>query len=124
MNRIFEPKGFFTVPDGTDVSPFLNATDTNQSDVPWGALGDVSIAAGRLKPGIVLWIHCHPVLVLVTYVVSGSLTVHMKGPEDLEPYRLDLHKGQAALCKTALTGRLPRGLFLITDFTAPYTDLS
>lgn len=97
MNQIFEPRGFFTVPDGTDVSPFLNATDTNQSEVPWGALGDMSIAAGRINPGVVSWIHCHPVLVQVTYVVSGLLTVHMRGPGDHEPYRLDLHKGQAAL---------------------------
>src|SRR5882672_3609160 len=97
MNRMFEPRGYFTVPDGTEVSPFLNATDTNQSDVPWDALGDMSIAAGRIKPGVTSWIHCHPVLVQVTYVVSGQLTVHMKGPGDASPYRRDLQKGQAVV---------------------------
>jgi hypothetical protein len=35
MKRVFEPRGFFTVPDGTDVSPFLNATDSKQPHVPW-----------------------------------------------------------------------------------------
>jgi len=94
---MFEPRGYFTVPDGTEVSPFLNATDTNQSDVPWDALGDMSIAAGRIKPGVTSWIHCHPVLVQVTYVVSGQLTVHMKGPGDASPYRRDLQKGQAVV---------------------------
>ena len=34
MNRVFSARGFFTVPDGTDVSPFLNATDVMQDDVP------------------------------------------------------------------------------------------
>lgn len=97
MNRIFEPRGYFTVRDGTDVSPFLNATDSKQGDVPWGALGDMSIAAGRINPGVMSWIHCHPVLVQVTYVVSGRLTVQMKGPTDRESYRLDLREGQAVL---------------------------
>jgi hypothetical protein len=48
MNRIFTAGHYFTVPDGTDVSPFLNATACEQSDLAWGALGDMSIAAGRL----------------------------------------------------------------------------
>ncbi len=97
MKRIFEPRGYFTVPDGTDVSPFLNARDSNQSDVPWYALGDMGIASGRIKPGVASWIHCHPVVTQVTYVVSGELTVHMKAPQDSGPYFLDLRKGQAAV---------------------------
>ncbi len=36
MNRVFEARGYFTVPDGTEVSPFLNASDVMQKDVPWG----------------------------------------------------------------------------------------
>lgn len=51
MNRIFEPGGYIVVPDGTEVSPFLNASDLNQQNVPWGALGEMSIAAGRGRPG-------------------------------------------------------------------------
>ena len=54
MNRIFKPRGFFTVPDGTQVSPFLNATDTTQTDVPWGSLGNMSVVVGRIDimPGL------------------------------------------------------------------------
>lgn len=37
MNHVFEPLGFFPVPDGTDVSPFLNAHDVNQKKLPWGS---------------------------------------------------------------------------------------
>jgi mannose-6-phosphate isomerase-like protein (cupin superfamily) len=97
MNRIFEPRGYFTVPDGTEVSAFLNATDVTQNDVPWNALGDMSIASGRIAAGVVSWIHAHPVLTQVTYVVSGALTVHMKQPDEAQPYPLALHRGQAVL---------------------------
>lgn len=96
-NRTFEPRGYFTVPDGTDVSPFLNATDTQQTDVPWDALGDMSIASGRINPGVVSWIHYHPVLTQVTYVVSGRLVVLMRGARDPAPYSLELENGQAAI---------------------------
>src|SRR5690349_17955296 len=48
MNRIFEPRGYFRVPDGTLVSPFLNATDSTHEGLPWGFLGDLSIASGLI----------------------------------------------------------------------------
>ena len=97
MNRIFEARGYFAVPDGTEVSPFLNPTDSNQADVPWGALDDMSIAAGRINPGAASWVHRHPVVTSVTFVVAGSLTLHMKGARDLVPYTLNLTRGQAAV---------------------------
>jgi hypothetical protein len=70
MQHVFEPRGYFTVPDGTDVSPFLNATDVNQRDVPWGALGEMSIASGRIKPGVNSWVHIFPAVTQVTYLLS------------------------------------------------------
>jgi mannose-6-phosphate isomerase-like protein (cupin superfamily) len=97
MNRLFRPAGYFTVPDGTDVSPFLNATDSEQTDVPWGALGDMSIAAGRIKPGTVSWIHMLPLASQVTYLVSGRLQIRMKDSGSSHPYQLDLRPGDAAL---------------------------
>jgi len=97
MNRVFEPSGYFPVPDGTEVSAFLNGTDVTQNDVPWNALGAMSIASGRIGPGVVSWIHAHPVLTQVTYVVTGALTVRMKGPNEIRPYSLTLHRGQAVL---------------------------
>lgn len=99
MNRIFEPKGYFTVPDGTDVSAFLNASDSTQDLLPGGAIGDMSIASGRIEPGVESWIHCLPLLAQVTYVVSGHLTVRMRDPGDREPYRLELVRGQAAVTR-------------------------
>jgi mannose-6-phosphate isomerase-like protein (cupin superfamily) len=99
MNRAFSARGFFTVPDGTDVSPFLNATDVMQDDVPWGALGEMGIAAGRIPAGIHSWIHVHPVVVQVTYVVSGQLNIRMKEFETADPYDLALAAGQAVVTR-------------------------
>ena len=97
MNRVFKPRGFFTVPDKTEVSPFLNATDTMQEDVPWGALGDISIAAGRIKAGVHSSVHVHPVVTQVTYVVAGNLTVRMQATADAGYYDLILKSGQAVI---------------------------
>ena len=97
MNRIFEPRGYFKVPDGTYVSAFLNATDTTQDDVPCGALGHVSIAAGRIEPKVHSWVHVHPVVTQVTFVLAGTLTVRMKDPGNGEPYTLPLPAGQAVV---------------------------
>jgi len=97
MNRIFRPRGFFTVPDGTDVSPFMNATDAMQQDVPWGALGDMSIAAGRIGARVMSWIHVHPVVTQVTYLVSGRLGIRMKEAKLPQPYDLELGAGMAVL---------------------------
>ncbi|KRB36153.1 cupin domain-containing protein [Microbacterium sp. Root180] len=78
MNRVFEASGYFTVPDGTDVSAFLNATDATERDLPWDALGELSIASGRVPAGVHSWVHVHPVVTQVTYVLSGRLTIRMK----------------------------------------------
>lgn len=66
MDQIFSPRGFFTVPDGTDVSPYLNASDVMQDDVPWGLLGEMSIAAGRIRPGVHSGVVIHPAVTQVT----------------------------------------------------------
>jgi mannose-6-phosphate isomerase-like protein (cupin superfamily) len=97
MKRIFQQRGYFEVPDGTEVSPFLNATDANQTDVPWGLIGEMSIAAGRIGPGVQSWVHVHPVITQVTYVVSGDLAIRMKDPSTTDPYDLELRPGQAVV---------------------------
>ncbi len=97
MNRIFKPRGYITVPDGTKVSAFLNATDTSQPDVPWGALGEVSVASGRIDAGVSSWIHSHPAVMQITYLVSGRLTIRMMDASVAEPYSLDLQPGEAVL---------------------------
>ena len=97
MNRIFEARGYVTVPDGTEVSAFLNATDTTQSDVPWGALGEMSIASGRIRPKVHSWVHVHPAVTQVIYLLAGALTVRMKDAVAAEPYDLHLRAGQAVV---------------------------
>ena len=99
MNYIFTARGYFTVPDGTEVSAFLNATDVTQGDVPWGALGEMSIAAGRIGPKVHSWVHMHPAVTQVTYVRSGGLTVRMKDASSPEPYDQKLQPGQAVVCE-------------------------
>ena len=97
MDHIFEPRGYFTVPDGTEVSPFLNATDTNQTDVPWGILGEMSLAAGKIGPGISSYIHLHPAVTQITYLTSGNLRIWMKDAESTKRYKKDLETGQAVI---------------------------
>ncbi len=99
MNHVFEPRGFFTVPDGTDVSPFLNATDMNQTDLPLGALGEMSIAAGRVRPKVHSAVHMHPVVTQVTYVLAGELTVRMKDRGMAAFYDVPLKAGQAVVTR-------------------------
>ena len=101
MNQKFKARGFFTVPDGTEVSPFLNATDINQTDVPLGLLGEMSIAAGRVGPGVWSVIHMHPVVTQVTYVLAGLLTVRMKDDDSAHFYDVRLNAGQAVVTRPA-----------------------
>ena len=77
MKRIFRPGEFFIVPDGTQVSAFLNATDSTIADIPM--LDGMSIAGGRIASGARSKIHVHPAVTQVTYVLSGDLTVKNEG---------------------------------------------
>jgi len=92
MNRLFEclDSGFFKVPDGTLVNPFLNPKDI-MSGLPWDVLDGLGITAGYIDPGIVSEIHVHPFISQVTVLLSGSLDIHMKdfGNGDT-PYTLEL----------------------------------
>jgi mannose-6-phosphate isomerase-like protein (cupin superfamily) len=97
MKQVFQPLGYFTIPDGTNVSPFLNGTDVQQLGVPWDALGDMSIASGRVPPSLHSGIHVHPVVTQVTYLLAGTLTVRMKDAFHAEPYDLRLEPGQAVV---------------------------
>jgi mannose-6-phosphate isomerase-like protein (cupin superfamily) len=99
MNRVFEPRHFSIVPDGTEVSAFLNATDTNQPDLPLGALAEMSIAAGRVRPRLHSAVHVLPVVTQVTYVVAGELTVRMKERDASASYDLRVKAGQAVVTR-------------------------
>jgi quercetin dioxygenase-like cupin family protein len=97
MKRVFRPGDFFTVPDGTEVSAFLNATDSTIADIPSDVPEGMSIAAGRIAPGARSKIHVHPAVTQVTYVLSGDLTVKMKGATDAQPYVLEAAAGSAVI---------------------------
>jgi mannose-6-phosphate isomerase-like protein (cupin superfamily) len=96
MNRVFSITAPFRVPDGTWVSPFLNAKD-GQSDLPFDLLDGFSLAAGVIDPNSCSKIHVMPFVIQVTFVRSGDLAVKMKGPDEAEPYILRLTAGQAVL---------------------------
>jgi mannose-6-phosphate isomerase-like protein (cupin superfamily) len=96
MNRVFLINAPFRVPDGTWVSPFLNARDS-QSDLPFDLLDGVSLAAGMIEANSRSRIHVMPFVTQITFVRRGTVTVRMKGPSDTEPYTLRLTSEQAVL---------------------------
>jgi len=81
MNRLFEclDAGYFRVPDGTLVNPYLSPKG-DRSGLPWEVPSGLSVAAGYLEPGIVSEIHVHPFITQVTVILSGALDIHMKDP--------------------------------------------
>ena len=97
MKRVFHPGNFFAVPDGTEVSAFLNATDSTIAEIPSGVLEGMSIAAGRIAARTRSKIHVHPTVTQVTYVLSGDLTVKMKDPGEAQRYVLEVATGSAVI---------------------------
>jgi hypothetical protein len=69
---------------------FLNPKDI-MSGLPWDILDGLSIAAGYIEAGIVSEIHVHPFISQITVLISGSLDIHMKDPENMDaPYQVQL----------------------------------
>jgi mannose-6-phosphate isomerase-like protein (cupin superfamily) len=96
MNRVFAISSPFQVPDGTWVSPFLNAKDS-ESDLPFDLLDGFSLAAGTIEPSSSSRIHVMPLVSQVTFVRAGELAVRMKGTNDVQPYLLRLAPAEAVL---------------------------
>ncbi|MCP5060090.1 MAG: cupin domain-containing protein [bacterium] len=57
----------------------------------------MSIAAGAIGPRVSSWIHRHPAVTQVTYVVSGQLLIWMKEEDGGKPYSLRIRPGQAVV---------------------------
>ena len=76
MNQLFRIGNTFQIPDGTMVSPFLNAKDV-LSDLPFDLLDGFSIAAGEIPSSVKSKIHIHPVVTQVTFVCEGKITITM-----------------------------------------------
>jgi mannose-6-phosphate isomerase-like protein (cupin superfamily) len=98
MNRIFSIKGSFRVPDGTLVSPFLNAKDS-QSGLPFDLIDGFSIAAGEIEPRKESKIHIMPHVTQVTFVRRGSIQIHMRDPGTEAKYEVPLQVDQAVITR-------------------------
>lgn len=98
MNQLFRIEKPFQVPDGTMVSPFLNAKDIF-SDLPFELLDGFSIAAGEVQPHVDSKIHILPVVTQVTFVFEGQVNIRMKESGQTEPYIIRVGPGEAVLTR-------------------------
>jgi mannose-6-phosphate isomerase-like protein (cupin superfamily) len=112
MNRLFRIPAPLRVPDGTLVSPFLNARDST-SGLPFDVLEGFSIAAGTIEAGSRSRIHLMPHVTQVTFVRRGALTVRMKAAGDSGPYTLAVAADEAVVTQPGTF------LQLANDTTAP-----
>lgn len=97
LDGALKPGGFIPALDGTEVDAFLNATDGVPGAFGSGTLGDVSVAVGRLAPGVRSAIHAHPVVTQLTYVVAGQLTTRTQDAQDAPPREVIVNPGEALL---------------------------
>ena len=98
LEGALKPGGFIPALDGTEVDAFLNATDGAPGGVLGsGALGDVSVAVGRLAPGVRSAIHAHPVVTQLTYVLAGQLATRTQDAQDAPPREVFVNPGEALL---------------------------
>jgi len=97
LDGALKPGGFVPALDGTEVDAFLNATDGVPGAFGRGGLGDVSVAVGRLAPGVRSAIHAHPVVTQLTYVVAGQLTTLTQDAQDAPPHEVIVNTGEALL---------------------------
>ena len=99
MNRLFTARdsGFFKVPDGTLVNPFLDPTD-GMSGLPCELVDGPSVAAGQVNPGVVSEIHVMPFVSQITVLLSGKLVIRMMEPQAGDPpYEIDLELPKGGL---------------------------
>lgn len=101
MHEIFTPLAFQRVADGTEVCAFLNPTDESHDEPaitnPLARVlsGNVSLAAGRIRPGVWSAVHTHPLVAQITYVTAGELSAKMQDPDTAAPYTLRVPTGSA-----------------------------
>ncbi|MBS0635378.1 MAG: cupin domain-containing protein [Verrucomicrobia bacterium] len=95
-NRVFKADNWITVPDGTRLSPFFNPKDCT-SGLPWDLLDTVSLAMGEVATESS--IHIMPLVTQITFVLSGSLEVVIKEPDQMVAVTHTLKPQQAVLTK-------------------------
>jgi len=97
MNDVFTIGDWFSIPDGTKLSPFMNSQDL-LSDLPWNLVEGFSLSAGKIDPQTKSKIHIMPLVTQATFVLNGELQIKMKEP-DSDIYCLDLHANEAVLTR-------------------------
>lgn len=130
MQEIFTPRTFAFVADGTEVCPFLNDADRQQGDqpkpgpLPRALVENVSVAAGRIQPGVWSSVHTHPLVTQITYVTAGELTAKMQAPESPSPYVLRVPRGSAMVTPPGtllqLGNQTPRAVEVLYIVSPPY----
>ena len=96
LNRLFRLGEFCTVPDGTDVSPFLNPGDAS-SGIPFDLLDRVSVTGGRIREGLSSRIHVHRFVSQLTFVLRGTVAIHMKDSDGIARYTVPISPNEAVL---------------------------
>lgn len=97
MNYIFRPGSSIVVPDGTALQEIFGPRTLHELGKP--VLTEVSTALGTLPPNVSSSIHVHPIILHLTYVLSGQLTVAMKDPDSKSYYTIDLLPGETVLTR-------------------------
>ncbi len=95
MNRVFSVAEPILLPDGTLLSEIVGPATFSREKIV--AASDVSVALGLIRGSSASEIHIHPIVSQVTFVVSGSLKIKMKGPSDAHPYLVQLKARQSVL---------------------------
>ncbi|MCB0385975.1 MAG: cupin domain-containing protein, partial [Bdellovibrionales bacterium] len=54
---------------------------------------------GKIEAGVHSWIHRHPVVTQVTFLIAGQLTIRMQEPNTDTFYDVEVHPGEAVLCQ-------------------------
>ncbi|MBI5136873.1 MAG: hypothetical protein HZA24_05990 [Nitrospirae bacterium] len=97
MARVITPGKLFDMPDGTRVAPVFNPFEplSGATAPEPDADGRMSVALGELRAGRSSRIHVLPFVRQITWVLSGPVTMIVKGAADAAPQRLTLLAGQA-----------------------------
>ncbi|WP_309386001.1 hypothetical protein [Cerasicoccus frondis] len=119
MKRLFNctSEGFYRVPDGTLVNPFLNPKDS-MSGLPWNLLDGLSVAAGQIDPGVLSNIIVHRFVSHVIVLLSGELKIWIKEPdsnEDRTMLEMKLPEASDGKGFPSAAALIPPGAFLQLD---------
>lgn len=97
MNRVFPLPPPIVVPDGTELHEIIGPRTLGEIG-PGARVSDgLSVALGKLPPGITSKVHVHPVVWHFTWVRRGTLTVRMRDGSTDVPYLLSVPEQHGVL---------------------------